>query len=595
MCGILAGRRTRDLVDVVLSGLRALEYRGYDSAGVAVLTPGSELVDRRRSTGRLADLEFRLLADPLPPGAVLGIGHTRWATHGGISEGNAHPHCDCTGRVAVVHNGIVTNAAEIASLLVTRGHRLTSGVDSEVVAHLVKEELDLGWDLAAAVRITTRRLEGSWALAVLAAGHDSVVLTARNSPLVVGTGQEGNAAASDPVALVGTCEEVSFLDDDDLVELGEDVRWFDHHDLAVQRATTRLRWRPEQTGTGAHADRTAREIDEQADHAAELVRTWVPSVRSGRVWDQLALPVPERVRFLACGSSRHAAEVGARVLRRLAGTPCEVTVASEHDPADQVPGELTVAVSQSGETADVLRALDALPGPLLAVTNSPTSSLARRADAVFDLGVGPELGVAATKTFTAQVLAGVFLALSSAVARGRLPRSSTAELLDELSATPEALHRAGRLALHRADELAERLAPQPGFLFVARGAALPYAAEGALKLEELTYRWAQCHPAGEFKHGPLALVEPGTPVVVVEDGAAALDTIVHEVSARGADVLRVGWGEGCAFGVLDRPEPHAWGPLESIAALQHLARTLAARLGRDVDRPRNLAKSVTVV
>ncbi|WP_432565106.1 glutamine--fructose-6-phosphate transaminase (isomerizing) [Kineococcus sp. SYSU DK003] len=609
MCGIVAGRyddsngsadspdgfrcdHGTGLVDVLLAGLHRLEHRGYDSAGLAVLSPGAPTVERRRAVGRLRDLEFRLRAEPLTPGARTGVGHTRWATHGGVSEENAHPHCDCTGRVTLVHNGIIENAGELAALLVARGHRLTSDVDSEVVAHLVEDELALGWDLQAAVRITTGRLRGSWALAVLAAGHDALVLTSRRSPLVVGTGPRCVVAASDVVALVGVCEEVRFLHDDDLVEVAQTVDWYDGSGRPVERTAVRPHWEAERTSTAGHPDRTAREVAEQADAAAVLLEDWRPDVAAGTVWDRLGLPVPSAVRFLACGTSRHAAEVAARMLRRLGRIHCEVTTASEHDPDDRVPGETTIALSRSGETTDVLRALEDVDGPLLAVTNSASSTLARRADAVFDLGVGPAPGAAATRTFTAQVLAGVFLALSAA--GGTLPARALGTLVAELDAVPEALRHAGEIATVRAADRAGHLRDRPGFLFVARGAALPYAAEGALELEELTHRWARCCPCGELRHGPLALVERGTPVVVVEDGAAAVDTVVHEVSARGAEVLRVGFGAGCAFPVLPQPQPHAWGPLESVVALQHLARGIATALGRDVDRPRDLAGSVTV-
>ncbi|WP_370441008.1 SIS domain-containing protein [Kineococcus halophytocola] len=574
MGAFVAARRPRDLLDVLSGGLHRLGDQGCDGSGVVLLGPDRVV---RHGRGRLTH------PSPGPFGIARARG-TSGTGDDGVPGQDAPLPVDCTSKVAVVHEGTVENAPEISALLRARGHRLRSGDGGEVVAHLVEEELALGWDLSAAVRISTGRLRGSWALAVLAAGHDRLVLTARGCPLVVGFDAAGPVASSEFAALAGCCDAVGFLHDDDLVEFhdghdGHDggVRWFDHHERPVHRPRTRTARPPRPPAPGDPAEA-------QAGAVARQIGEWFPAVRSGTVWERLGLPVPERVRFLACGSARNAADAAARVLRRFGGIDCVVTAASEHDPESTRPGETTIACSPSGETAAVLSALDADAahrggrGPLLVVTDAPGSPLARRADAVLDLG-GPGPTADASETFTAQVLAGVFLGLSAAVSRARWPRAVLSPLLEELLAVPEALHLAADtadvVAHDLAPRLAARLATRPGLLVVGRGAALPHAAQAALDLGELTHHWVQCHPSGELEHGLLALVGPGTPVVVVEDGAPAPDPVVHEVSARGADVLRVGRDGGCAFPVL-RSGPHPWGPLESTVALRRLAHHLAA-------------------
>jgi glutamine---fructose-6-phosphate transaminase (isomerizing) len=597
VCGIVACRRDQKALDFLLSGLQRLEYRGYDSAGVAVVPETGGLPWVHRAVGRTADLVAGLdrIADPAVGG--IGIGHTRWATHGEVSERNAHPHRDCTGKIALVHNGIIENAERLRRDLAGRGHTLVSDVDTEVVAHLVEEAYREHGDLAAAVHAAVDRLEGSWALAVVAEGTDRVVVACHRSPLAVADGPHGTYAASDVAALLGWADRVHVLGDGDVVELNGSLRWTDARGRSLRSpAPIATPWQATDAEIGAYQDFMEKEITEQPAMAARLLDTLLPDVRSGVLLDRLEIPAFERVRFVACGTSLHAAWVTARVVRVVAGLPTELVVASEHED-QQVPerGTLTVAFSQSGETADVLAALRSPSGPVLAVVNAPHSSLARSADALLDCMAGPEIGVAATKTFTNQVLAGVAFALASGHRTGRLDPDALESLLARLRETPQRLEATNLAAAPVAEVVSTLLAEAPGFLFVSRGSGLPYAAEGALKLKEITYRWAESCPAGELKHGPIALIDKSTPVVVVAGGTPAkLEANLAEIQARGGRLVRVGAEPRATFPLPELGNEPPWGPLESVVALQHLARSLAVHLGRDVDKPRNLAKSVTV-
>ncbi|WNB86356.1 glutamine--fructose-6-phosphate transaminase (isomerizing) [Cellulomonas sp. ATA003] len=595
MCGIVACRRGDRAQDFLLPALRRLEYRGYDSAGVTVTSPGRATPLTVRSVGRLCALTSRVMDDGLPDDCGTGIGHTRWATHGRVSEENAHPHVDCAGSVAVVHNGIIDNADELRARLERRGHAFRSQVDTEVVAHLVEEGLSRGVRLVDAVQAAVADLRGTWALAVTGAGTGTVVLACRRSPLVVGSSDDGHFAASDVAALVGTVAHVHAMEDGDVVELDDTMHWYDATGAEIPaRAAVTVDWAAEDAEMGVFQDFMEKEISEQPAAAARLLNRVLPGVDGGALWSDLALPEVRAVEFVACGSSLYASAAAARVFRTVSGLPTSLVTASEHE-ASPPPGTLTVAVSQSGETADVLSAVDAVDGPVLAITNNPYSTLSRQADAVVDCSAGPEIGVAATKTFTAQVLTGSALALAHAAATRSAPVAEIRRHVAALRAMPDRLEHAHLTAFPIADALAGEIAAAAGWFFVSRGAGLPYAAEGALKLKEITYRWADAIAAGELKHGPIALIEEGTPVVVIESGAPArLASAAAEMSARGGRIIRIGSRPDSAFPVLATGD-HPWGPLESVVALQHLARSLAIALGRDADKPRNLAKSVTVL
>jgi glucosamine--fructose-6-phosphate aminotransferase (isomerizing) len=598
MCGIVAcrghapGRRALD-------ALRQLEYRGYDSAGIAVST-GSQLIVQR-AVGRLSNLMSRVENDGclLADQAGAAIAHTRWATHGQVSIENAHPLLDCAGHVAVVHNGVLTNADCLRHELELAGHTVSAAVDSAVIAHLIEAELDTGTAPLEAVRKAVARLQGSWAIAVLIAGVDAVIVARHGSPLLVRGDADGYLVASDAWATNGVPGPLRALDDGDVAEFGRTWHWLDA--TGSHRLPAPIRERPATaivaravTATGASAGRQsamATEIAEQPAIVSALVERVCGELDSNQGWSQLGVPLPHHVTLLGCGSSFYAAQVIARVLGRVAGVVATTAVASEYEPALSEPTDLVIAISQSGETADLLRATDARTAPLVAITNSPWSALARRADALVECDAGPELGVAATKSFTAQVIVGTRIAIAAALAARRTREALVA--LTELRSLPYQFRLSTAESRGPARELAAAAVDATGWLFLGCGSALPYAAEGALKLKEITYRWAQAYPAGELKHGPLALVEPGTPALVIDNGAPRLSIAVAEVRARGGRVVLVG-GPHSELGPALRGSDPPWGPLACVSALQHLACELGVRLGRDVDRPRNLAKSVTV-
>jgi len=603
MCGIVAVR-ARDHADAYLvPALRRLEYRGYDSVGLAVAMPeGGTLV--LRTVDRVDDLA-RLVAGHGAVGGLgaVGIGHTRWATHGEVAERNAHPHLDCSGRISVVHNGIIDNAVALREELASAGHRFASEVDSEVVSHLVETWLGRGLGLVEALEVSVARLRGSWALAVLDAQTGRIAATASRSPLVLARSAEGDFLASDAAALVAWTDAYRVLPDGVVVELAEEPRWWRAGRPAAASPLVPMRWRPQDVELGAHPDHMSKEIEEQPEIAAAVLDDLLPRVASGALWTDLGLPDFQRVTVLGCGTSLNAGCAVGAAFSGLGGVPCRPAIASETDGALIEDGTLVLAFSQSGETADVLRAIeriDTARSPLVAITNNPHSSLARASSAVVDCAAGPEIGVAASKTFVAQVVTGVCLAISALVGSGRIPVARARLLAEELRRIPDLLAQSLSVSRLTVPGLVAGLTDASGYLFLGRGPGAVYAAEGALKLKELSYRWAEAYPAGELKHGPLALVEPGTPVVVIDDGDVRLEANIAEVAARGARVIRIG-GSGATIPALGRsvadPLPGGmdrWGPLESVVPLQVLARELAVTLGRDVDKPRNLAKSVTV-
>ena len=608
MCGIVAVRTAEHAETYLLPALRRLEYRGYDSAGIAIGTPGGDTVVLR-TVDRIDELA-RLVAEHRRDAGLdgqglggIGIGHTRWATHGGVADRNAHPHRDCSGRISIVHNGIIDNADELREELTATGHRFASDVDSEVVSHLVEVELGHGARLVDALERTVARLRGSWALVVLDAYSGRIVATASHSPLVLAQSAEGDFLASDAAALVQWADAYRVIPDGIVVELGDRVHWWREGERAAEPPLVPARWRPIDVEVGSHPDYMAKEIEEQPEIAAAVLDALLPRIASGALWDGLGLARFQRVTVIGCGTSLNAGCIVGAAFSGLGGVPHRPTIASETEGSLIEPGSLVLAFSQSGETADVLRAIeriDTARSPLIAITNNPYSSLARAASAVIDCAAGAEIGVAASKTFVAQVVTGVCLAISALVGTGRIAAARATRLAEELRRIPDLL--AQSLAVSRlvVPTLVPSLRDASGYLFLGRGAGAVYAAEGALKLKELTYRWAEAYPAGELKHGPLALVEPGTPVVVVDDGDPRLEANIAEVAARGARVIRIG-GSGATIPALGRsvavPLPGGmdrWGPLEAVIPLQVLARELAVALGRDVDKPRNLAKSVTV-
>lgn len=601
MCGIVAVRSTEEAAPFLVRALTLLEYRGYDSAGVAIRTD-LETTATVRTVKRVESLGALLAAWDGPVLSGVGIGHTRWATHGAVTEINAHPHSDCTGRISLVHNGIIENADELRRELELDSHQFASDVDSEVATHLIEDALDESGDLLTAVSSILPRLHGSWALVVLDAATGRMVATAHRSPLLVARTTRGDFVASDIGAIAEWADDYWALRDGDVVEIAEQFVWSNAGVLTASPTPIRSTWTGSMRQLTRHADYMDKEIDEQPEVAARILDELAPGIANGALWRSAGLPDFSRVAVLGCGTSLNAGRIVGSAFSRLGGVAHDYLVASEASTAVLEPNTLVLAFSQSGETADVLRAIDELGdvSSLIALTNNPHSTLARQADSVVNCSAGPEIGVASTKTFVAQVVTGVAYALSSLVASGRMSRTDAHRQVADLRRIPDLLAHAIAASRESIPEVVASVREASGFVFLGRGSGVVYASEGALKLKELTYRWAEHYPAGELKHGPLALIEEGTPVVVVDNGDPRLASNIAEVSARGGHVIRIGAAGstipalGLSLGSPLRGGMEQWGPLESVAPLQILARELAVSLGRDVDKPRNLAKSVTV-
>ena len=608
MCGIVGYVGHQDALEVVLGGLRRLEYRGYDSAGVAVLSPSGELQIERKA-GKLANLEKELLEHALPGG--LGIGHTRWATHGAPNDRNAHPHRDCSGAVAVVHNGTIENFEELVAGLEARGHDRTSDTDTEAVAHLVEERYD--GDLAAAVRSVCRDLEGSFVLVVAHRNEpDLIVAARRNLPLVVGIGDGENFLGSDVTAFIAHTREARIVDQDQVVELRrEGVTITDLDGVVVEGESFHVDWDTAAAEKGGHEYFMLKEIQEQPAAVRDTL--------GGRLnaegvlhLDELAMSDEdirgiEQIVIIACGSSYHSGLVGKYAIERWCRLPVHVEMASEFRYSDPVIGRTTlvIAISQSGETADTLEALRHARSQkawVLAVTNTVGSTVSRESDAAFYTRGGPEVAVASTKAVIAQLAAMYVVGLYLAQVRGTRDADEVRAHLRDLQQMPELIEQVlSRMEPVR--ELAKELAGVDRVLFLGRHVGYPMALEGALKLKELAYISAEGFPAGEIKHGPIALIESGTPVVVVAPRhalQAKLINNIQEVRARGARtiVIATDGDESVtpyADVVIRIPDTKSLlTPLLSIIPMQVLSAAVAQARGLDVDQPRNLAKSVTV-
>jgi glucosamine--fructose-6-phosphate aminotransferase (isomerizing) len=612
MCGIIGATGAEDVLPVLLDGLHGLEYRGYDSAGVALVA--AEGLWRARAAGgtrSVAELEAR--AADAPAGRSTGIGHTRWATHGGPTEENAHPHVDCTGRLALVHNGIIENHAELAAELVAGGHVLRSGTDTEVLAHLVEEGTARGLPLAEAVRAAARRLRGSFAVAVVHADDPELVVAARRAtPLVVGLAPGAALLASDVPALLGRTRQLFALEDDQVAELRPGtLRVTTLEGEPVEPVALSVAWDVEAAQKGGFDDFMSKEMHEQPRAVADTLLDRVEP--GGRLaLDELRLGeddlrAVEKVFIVACGSSYHAAMVAKYAIEHWTRLPTEVDIASEFRYRDPVLDgrTLTVGVSQSGETLDTLQALREARrwgSRVLVVTNVVGSSMAREADGVLYTRAGPEIGVASTKCHLAQIVALELLALALAQVRGSLGDARVAGVLDRMRELPGKVED----ALGREKEVAAVAAAVAGardYFFLGRGVGYPVALEGALKLKEISYLRAEGYAAGELKHGPIALIVPGTVVVAVATRSPLTEKMlanVAEVASRGATVVLVADdGDTAAAAVADHvlwvpPTDPLLSPVVDVVPLQLLAYRLARDLGNDVDRPRNLAKTVTV-
>lgn len=608
MCGIVGAVAQRNVQGILLEGLKRLEYRGYDSAGMTVYDGCS--LTRHRAIGKVAALSSKLDEAALP--GKSGIAHTRWATHGKPSEANAHPH-QSSDQVAVVHNGIIENYEAIKDRLQASGYRFTSETDTEVIAHLLAEKLDSGLSLFDATQQIVNGLGGAYALGVMSANSPGVVVGARQgSPLVVGVGIDEAFLASDPLALLQVTDRFIYLEEGDLVELREQgaIRIVDRHGKAVERPVQTFEHGDGAASKGNYRHFMLKEIFEQP----EVIR----AALEGRLSDDHVLvesfgpdapaifQATRQIHIIACGTSYHAGLVARYWLERYAGIPVQVEVASEYRYRYPVvpEGTLFVTLSQSGETADTLAALRYAKQldyvGTLAICNVPGSSLVRESDVTLMTRAGPEIGVASTKAFTTQLIGLMLLTLSISRVHGR--DDHHADIVSALKALPALCQQV--LALDPAIELlSEAFAEKHHALFLGRGAHFPVALEGALKLKEISYIHAEAYPAGELKHGPLALVDADMPVISVapnDDLLEKLKSNLQEVRARGGELFvfadqQVGIEEHDDLRILHLPHIHeALTPLLYTLPLQLLSYHVAVLKGTDVDQPRNLAKSVTV-
>ena len=605
MCGIVAAVASRNVVPILIEGLRRLEYRGYDSAGVAVIN-GS--LRRIRSTGRVAEL--KRLTDEHQLEGTIGIGHTRWATHGVPSERNAHPHI--SGGISVVHNGIIENHDAIRTKLRAQGYEFTSDTDTEVIAHLVHSKVSHGATVFAAVCAAARELQGAYAIAVIAAGDPSRLVVARmGAPLLLGLGAGENFAASDTSALLQVTRNIVYLEEGDCAEVTlRSVRIVDAQGHQVERPLHVSQLTADAIELGAYRHYMQKEIFEQpAAVAATLESAASGHMLAAQFFGTRADEVFRAIDsclIVACGTSYHAGLVARYWLEAIAGLPCNVEIASEYRYRESVPNPrtLVVVISQSGETADTIAALHHAKSlgqeHSLAICNVPESALVRSASLKFLTRAGPEIGVASTKAFTAQLTALLVLSLTLAKLRGR--KFDEAKCLEALRQLPAAV--AGALRTEPAMAAwAAKFAQCEHALFLGRGVHYPIALEGALKLKEISYIHAEAYAAGELKHGPLALVDSKMPVIAIAPRDALLDKLksnLQEVRARGGELYVLSQGdapearqEGIHL-VQMHDAPGILSPIVSTVPLQLLAYHAALLRGNDVDKPRNLAKSVTV-
>ena len=608
MCGIVGYVGPRDAAPILLDGLRRLEYRGYDSAGIALLTDEGDVFVEKKA-GKLSNLTENLNGSA--PAGHPGIAHTRWATHGRPNDVNAHPHTDCSGKLALIHNGIIENYSELKDRLLAEGHRFTSETDTEVLAHLIESRYD--GDLVEAVRLALNEVRGAYAIGVMHHDHPDRIVGARmNVPLIVGLGKGEGFLASDVPAILEHTKNVVILNEGDIADVTADgVRILQMDGQPVERDVTRIRWGIEAAEKGGFAHFTLKEIYEQPHAIQEALR--------GRVDAQGNVSLPEldaiedrllaaeRIYVVGCGTARIAADVGAYLIQEWAGLPASAQIGSEmrYSPPPIDDRTVVISVSQSGETADTLaptRLADERGATIVVVTNVVGSALTRDADAVCYLQAGPEVAVASTKAFVTQVIVLELIALRLAQLRGRLSAKRVSAIGMAMRELPRLAAETLKLA-PQIKKLAMRWNRVRNVMYIGRALGFPVAMEGALKLKELSYVHAEGYAAGELKHGPIALLDHDTPLVAVATRSATYEKVtsnVAEVRAREAPVVAVAT-EGdeeiarYAQDVLYVPDTlEQLSPILAVLPLQLLAYEVAVARGTDVDQPRNLAKSVTV-
>jgi glucosamine--fructose-6-phosphate aminotransferase (isomerizing) len=608
MCGIVGYVGPRDAAPILLDGLRRLEYRGYDSAGIALLTESGEVFVEKKA-GKLTNLTEQLNGGA--PAGHPGIAHTRWATHGRPNDVNAHPHTDCTGKLALIHNGIIENYREVKDQLLASGHRFSSETDTEVLVHLIEREYD--GDLVEAVRRALQSVRGAYAIGVMHTEHPERIVGARmNVPLIVGLGRGEGFLASDVPAILEHTKNVVILQEGDIADITADgVRIVQLDGADVERDVTRINWSIEAAEKGGFAHFTLKEIYEQPHAIQEALRGRVdpdgPVTLTELASIEDRLRAADRVYVVGCGTARYAAEVGAHLIQQWAGMPATAQIGSEmrYAPPPIDERTLVISVSQSGETADTLaptRLADERGATIVVVTNVVGSALTRDADAICYLQAGPEVAVASTKAFVTQVVVLELIALHLAQLRGRMNEHKVSVYGHGMRELPRLAARTLAVA-PQVKKLAQRWSRVRNVMYVGRGLGFPIAMEGALKLKELSYVHAEGYAAGELKHGPIALLDRDTPLVAVATRGATYEKVVSnvaEVRAREAPVVAVAT-EGdeeiarYAADVLYVPEMlEELTPAIAILPLQLLAYEVAVARGTDVDQPRNLAKSVTV-
>jgi glucosamine--fructose-6-phosphate aminotransferase (isomerizing) len=617
MCGIVGYVGRRPCRDLLVAGLEKLEYRGYDSAGISLLEDGH--IDSVRAVGNLANLREAAGMDAnggsvavAAPPATIGLAHTRWATHGRVTEENAHPHGDCSGDVQIVLNGIVENHSELRAQLTEQGHEFSSDTDAEIVAHLIERNYD--GDLTEAVRRSFNELRGHYAFAAMHASHPETLVAARQEcPLIVGIGEgETFLASAIPAFLAETREALAIENGEIVTVTPEGASVTDADGRPVERGTEEITWDEDAAEKGGYDTFMRKEIDEQPDAVAETIADRVPS-RDRVDLSELEI-APEfvtgmrRIVIVACGTSYHAGLVGRYAIEQWARVPVEMDIASEYRYRDPVVGEddLVIGITQSGETADTLAAMRLARehgAKVMALTNIMGSQATRDADAVLYTRAGLEIGVAATKTFTTQVAAMYLLGLWIAQQRGTMPDERIAELIAELKNLPRKIQETLDTVEERVERVAEAEHEGRFFLYLGRNIGLPICLEGALKMKEISYIPSDAYAAGEMKHGPIALLDESTPVVCVATDSPILDKMLsnmEEVRARGADVISIATagseraGEASDLAIEVPRTDWVLQPIVAIVPLQLLAYHVARMKGLNVDQPRNLAKTVTV-
>jgi glucosamine--fructose-6-phosphate aminotransferase (isomerizing) len=608
MCGIVGYIGKKNAVEVIYNGLQKLEYRGYDSAGIAVIE--NSKIERRRSVGKLINLQENIKENKIS--GNIGIGHTRWATHGKPSEENAHPHTDCSGKIVVVHNGIIENYVSLKKQLQKEGHKFASETDTEVVAHLIEKYYK--GDLLAAVKSALKNIEGAYALCAISSEDKSKIVVARkDAPLVIGLGKDENFIASDVSALLQYTKDVIFLENKDIAEIKSDsIKIFDETDTEIKRKSQKILWNAIQAEKCGYKHFMLKEIHEQTQTTQDTFRGRISDEENKIILQSVKLTKEEisnisRICIVACGTSYHAGLTAKFLFENLTKIPTEVNIASEFRYANPVIDDkvLTIFISQSGETADTLAALRLAKekkSKTIAICNVVGSSISREADYVLYTHCGPEIGVASTKAFTGQLTALYLLVMFMAAKKQTISKEQLAEFIGNLRDIPTKISETLKLS-NKIKEIAKLFQNTKQFIYLARNINYPIALEGALKLKEISYIYAEGYPAGEMKHGPIALIDETMPVMVIATKSKVYDKIlsnIEEAKARGAKIIAIANKDNkdiikkSDYQIFVPEVDEILSPLINVIPLQFFAYFVSVMKGCDVDQPRNLAKSVTV-